>query len=53
MGTSGGLQASTKLGTPIITTYSICMENPGLFYEAPYPYETCARLERQQPFWFR
>jgi uridine phosphorylase len=45
VGTSGGLQASTKLGTPIITTYAIGMDNTGLFYEAPYPDEVCERLE--------
>jgi uridine phosphorylase len=45
VGTSGGLQASTKLGTPIITTYAIGMENTGLFYETPYPDAVCERLE--------
>jgi len=45
VGTSGGLQASTKLGTPIITTYAIGMDNTGLFYEAPYPDDICQRLE--------
>ena len=45
MGTSGGLQAETPLGTPIITTYGIGLDNAGLFYEAPYPDETCRRLE--------
>jgi uridine phosphorylase len=45
VGTSGGLQVSTKLGTPIITTYAIGMDNTGLFYEAPYPDEICERLE--------
>ncbi|MFC2028293.1 nucleoside phosphorylase, partial [Chloroflexota bacterium] len=47
VGSSGGLQASTKLDTPIITTYAIGLDNTGLFYEAPYPDETCDRLERQ------
>lgn len=45
VGTSGGLQAQTKLGTPIITTYAIGLDNTGLFYEAPYPDEVCERLE--------
>jgi len=45
VGTSGALQASTKLGTPIITTYAIGMDNTGLFYEAPYSDEICERLE--------
>jgi len=49
VGTSGALQASTKLGTPIITSYAIGMDNSGLFYEAPCPDETCQRLERELP----
>jgi uridine phosphorylase len=45
VGTSGGLQASTVLGTPIITSYVIGMDNTGLYYEVPYPDEVCKRLE--------
>ena len=45
VGTSGGLQASTRLGTPIITSYVIGLDNAGLYYEVPYPDETCQRLE--------
>ena len=45
VGTSGALQASTALGTPIITSYAVGMDNTGLFYEAPYPDEACERLE--------
>ena len=47
VGTSGGLQAQTKLGTPIITTYAIGLDNTGLFYEASYPDEICERLEKE------
>jgi len=47
VGTSGGLQASTELGTPIITSYAIGMDNTGLFYEASYPDEICKRLEQE------
>jgi len=47
VGTSGGLQASTRLGTSIITTYAVGMDNSGLFYETPCPDQTCARLERE------
>jgi uridine phosphorylase len=47
VGTSGGLQASTKLGTPIITSYAVGMDNTGLFYEASYPDENCGRLEQE------
>ena len=47
VGTSGGLQSSTPLGTPIITTYAAGMDNTGLFYEAPPADETCLRLEEE------
>lgn len=47
VGTAGGLQASTRLGTPIITSYAIGMDNTGLFYEAPYADENCKRLEKE------
>jgi len=47
VGSSGGLQASTKLGTPIITSYAIGLDDTGLFYEAPYPDEICERLEEE------
>jgi uridine phosphorylase len=47
VGSSGGLQASTRLGTPIITSYAIGMDNTGSFYEATYADETCERLERE------
>lgn len=47
VGTTGGLQEATPLGTPIITSYAIGIDNTGLFYEAPYPDEICRRLERE------
>ena len=47
VGSSGGLQASTELGTPIITTYSIGLDNTGLYYEAPYPDPVCERIESE------
>ena len=47
VGTSGALQASTPLGTPIVTSYAIGMDNTGLFYETPCPDEHCGRLERE------
>lgn len=47
IGTCGGLQKSTKLGTPIITSYAIGMDNSGLFYEVPYQDEVCERLEKE------
>jgi uridine phosphorylase len=47
IGTCGGLQKTTQLGTPIITSYAIGMDNTGLFYEIPYQDETCERLEKE------
>lgn len=47
VGTSGALQAYTKLGTSIITTYAIGLETTGLFYEALYPDAICERLESE------
>jgi uridine phosphorylase len=47
VGTSGGLQASTQLGTPIITSYAIGLDNSGLYYESPYADENCWRLEQE------
>jgi len=47
VGTSGGLQAGTRLGTPIITTHAIGMDNTGLFYEIPHPDPDCQRLEAE------
>jgi uridine phosphorylase len=47
VGTSGGLQASTRLGTSIVTAYAVGMDNTGLFYETPCPDQTCARLEQE------
>jgi uridine phosphorylase len=53
VGTSGALQASTVIGTPIITSYAIGVDNTGVFYEAPYPDETCVRLEQELDRVFR
>ena len=47
VGTSGGLQASTQLGTPIISSYSIGLDNTGLFYDVPNPDEISKRLENE------
>ena len=51
VGTSGGLQASTRLGTSIITTYAVGMDNTGLFYETPCLDQTCARLSVNWQRW--
>lgn len=45
IGTSGSLQAGTKLGTPIITSYAIGMDNTGLYYEAAHADKHCERIE--------
>jgi uridine phosphorylase len=45
VGTSGALQSTTALGTPIITTYAIGMDNVGHFYETQYSDDACQRLE--------
>lgn len=47
VGTSGALQASTKLGTPIITSYAIGLDNTGLYYEVDYPDQPSKRLEKE------
>lgn len=47
VGTSGALQASTRLGTSLVTSYAIGMDNTGLYYDAPCPDATCARLEAE------
>lgn len=47
VGTSGGIQPDTELGTLIITDYVVGMDNTGLFYDAPYQEEKCRRLEER------
>jgi uridine phosphorylase len=47
VGTSGSLQANIALGTSIISSYAIGMDNTGLFYEAALPDEYCYRLEKK------
>jgi uridine phosphorylase len=45
VGTSGGIQHDTELGTLIITDYAIGLDNTGLFYNASYYDENCKMLE--------
>lgn len=45
VGTSGGLQPDTELGTLIITEYAVGLDNTGLFYNAPHPDDNCRILE--------
>lgn len=45
VGTSGGLQSQTTLGTLILSSYAIGLDNTGLFYESPFADSECQRLE--------
>ncbi len=45
LGTSGGLQESTRLGTPIISAYAIGFDNTGLFYDDQVVCAEAAALE--------
>lgn len=47
VGTAGGLQKETRLGTPIITTYAAGLDNSGLFYDIASTDEECSRLEAE------
>ncbi|MEM3342061.1 MAG: nucleoside phosphorylase [Thermoplasmata archaeon] len=47
VGTSGGLQRETKLGTPVITAYAVGLDNTGLFYDAGYQSEKCRVIEEK------
>lgn len=47
VGTCGGLQPETDLGTLIVTDYGIGLDNTGLFYDAPLPDAECGLLERR------
>ncbi|HOP40063.1 MAG TPA: uridine phosphorylase [Geobacteraceae bacterium] len=47
VGTSGGLQPETDLGTLIVTDYGIGLDNTGLFYDVGIPDEECRLLERR------
>lgn len=47
VGTCGGLQPETDLGTLIVTDYGIGLDNTGLFYDVGVPDEECRLLERR------
>jgi len=47
VGTCGGLQPETELGTLVITDYGVGLDNTGLFYDSPAPDAECALLERR------
>ncbi|UCD34626.1 MAG: hypothetical protein JSU90_10060 [Nitrospiraceae bacterium] len=46
VGTSGGLQHDTALGTLIVTDYAVGLDNTGLFYNAAPHDENCELLEK-------
>jgi uridine phosphorylase len=47
VGTSGGLNPLTPLGTLVLTDYVIGLDNTGLFYDPPLPDPLCALLEEK------
>lgn len=47
LGTSGGLNPATPVGTLVLTDYAIGLDNTGLFYDIPLPGPTCFVLEEQ------
>lgn len=47
LGTCGGLQPDTALGTLIVTDYVIGLDNTGLFYDASPPDQCCQKLEER------
>lgn len=47
VGTSGGIQLDTDLGTLIMTDYVVGMDNTGLFYDVPYQDKNCKMLEER------
>lgn len=47
VGTCGGLQPETELGTLIVTDYGVGLDNTGLFYDTPLPDPACGVLERR------
>ncbi|RMG42357.1 MAG: uridine phosphorylase [Candidatus Dadabacteria bacterium] len=47
VGTSGALQSDTRLGTPIITTYSIGIEHSSTFLDIPFADKICEELEEE------
>jgi uridine phosphorylase len=47
VGTSGGLQHDTTLGTLILTDYAVGLDNTGLFYDPPLHDKSCEMLEER------
>ncbi len=47
VGTSGGIQPDTELGTLIVTDYAVGLDNTGLFYDVPCCDRGCEMLEER------
>jgi uridine phosphorylase len=45
VGTSGALHETTQLGSAIITSYAVGLDNTGLFYDTPAADDTCVAIE--------
>lgn len=47
LGTSGGLNPTTPVGSLVLTDYVLGLDNTALCYDIPIPDETCAFLEKE------
>lgn len=47
LGTSGGLNPATPVGSLVLTDYVVGLDNTALYYDVPLPDEICALLEEQ------
>lgn len=47
LGTSGGLNPATPVGTLVLTDYVVGLDNTSLYYDIPLPDEACALLEER------
>lgn len=47
LGTSGGLNVNTPVGSLVLTDYVIGLDNTALYYDIPLPDFTCGLLENQ------
>lgn len=47
LGTSGGLNPDTPVGSLVLTDYVLGLDNTALYYDIPLPDETCAVLEER------
>ncbi len=47
LGTSGGLNSATPVGSLVLTDYVVGLDNTALYYDVPLPDTTCAFLEEE------